>query len=33
MDFVDMESWPRREIFDFFSAVGKPFTPSPTART
>ena len=25
MDFVDMESWPRREIFDFFSAVGKPF--------
>lgn len=25
MQFVDMDSWPRREIFDFFTAVGRPF--------
>lgn len=25
MEFVDMDSWPRREIFEFFSATSRPF--------
>ena len=25
MKFIDMDFWPRREIFDFFTAAGRPF--------
>lgn len=25
MKFIDMDSWPRREMFDFFTAAGRPF--------
>lgn len=25
MEYVDMETWPRREIFEFFSATSRPF--------
>lgn len=25
MKYIDMDTWPRREIFDFFTAAGRPF--------